>query len=221
MLLKLRAATRVGSAFYLTLDADVVACRAVNLEALCNDGKAPCHVDHRDLHPKWYRAATDILGARLPRPAISHGVTPALLHASSVRSMLGVIGKRWDDGAYGAGLRGLKQRLGKLQGWLYRTRSPHAHALESWCAYLCFSRPWAEYALYFSYLEQSGQFERYFREASELYSVSGSVWHAETFATWDPSQLFEGKGPPYFAVIQSNAFIAVGDVKERLRGHLY
>lgn len=222
MLLKLQAANRVASAFYLTLDADVVACRAVDLETLCADGKAPCHVDHRDLHPKWYRAASDILGARLPRTAISHSVTPTLLHAPSVRSLQGVIAKRWEQGAYGTGLRGWKQRFGKVQAWLYETRSRGGVPLESWCAYLCFSRPWAEYALYYSYLEQSGQFTQYFRETTEgLYSVAGSVWHAEAFATWDPSPLFEGAGAPYFAVIQSNAFIAVSDVRERLGAHLF
>lgn len=222
MLLKLQAANRVESAFYLTLDADVLACRAVDLDLLCVDGKAPCHVDHRDLHPKWYRAASNILGAPLPRAGISHGVTPTLLHAPSVRSMLDVIGQRWDSGAYGAGLRGLKQRLGKVQAWVYATSLPRAPRIDSWCAYLCFSRPWAEYALYFSYLEQTGQFAIHFHEAPEvLYSVAGSVWHAEAFAKWDPSPLFEGEGPPYFAVVQSNAFIAIGDIEARLRPHLF
>lgn len=222
MLLKLQASMRVGSEFYLTLDADVVACRSVDLEALCASGKAPCHVDHADLHPKWYRAAADILGAKLPRSAISHGVTPALLHAPTVQSMLGVLSRRWERGEYGTGLRGLKQRLGKLQAWFYGSKPASDGDLAGWCAYLCCSRPWAEYALYFSYLEQSGQFGRHFAEGAEgLYSVSGSVWHTESFAEWDPAPLFAGSGAPYFAVIQSNAFLPVGDVKERLRGYLF
>lgn len=221
MLLKLQAAQHVNSTYYLTLDADVIACRAVDLETLCTDDRAPCHVDHRDLHPKWYRAAADILGVPLPRTAISHSVTPTLLHAPSVRSMLELLGKRWDSGSYGSGLRGVKQRFGKARAWRYGARNSNAAALESWCAYLCCSRPWAEYALYYSYLEQSGQFARYFHETSEgLYSVAGSVWHAEAFASWDPAPLFSGAGAPYFAVVQSNASIAVSDVKERLRGHL-
>lgn len=222
MLLKLAAAQRVASDFYLTLDADVLACRAVDLDLLCAGGKAPCHVDHQDLHPKWYRAAADILGVTLPRLAISHGVTPALLHAPSVRAMLGALDTRWHSGAYGAGLRGLKQRYGKLLTWLRNSTQGNPDQLAAWCAYLCWSRPWAEYALYFSYLEQSGQFAQHFREEDEgLYAVRGSVWNDDAFATWDPAPLFSGDGAPYFAVVQSNTFIPVSDVKARLRGHLY
>lgn len=222
MLLKLEAAKQVTSDFYLTLDADVLACRSVDLDTLCSGGKAPCHVDHQDLHPKWYRAAADILGATSPRSAISHGVTPALLHAPSVRTMLDVLSARWNAGHYGKGLRGFKQRYGKLQTWLGKSSSANPTQIAAWCAYLCWSRPWAEYALYFSYLEHSGQFSKYFREATEgLYAVQGSVWNDAAFATWNPAPLFEGEGAPYFAVIQSNAFIPVSDVKARLRGHLY
>lgn len=222
MLLKLEAAQQVTSDFYLTLDADVLACRNVDLDVLCAGGTAPCHIDYQDLHPKWYRAAADILGASLPRTALSHQVTPALLHAPSVRSMLGALEARWDGGNYGAGLRGLKQRYGKLQTWLRNVANDNPPQLSGWCAYLCWSRPWAEYALYFSYLEQSGQFSKHFREETQgLYAVQGSVWNDAAFATWDPAPLFEGDGAPYFAVIQSNTFIPVSDVKARLRGHLY
>jgi Family of unknown function (DUF6492) len=221
MLIKLRAAERVGSPFYLTLDADVLACRQVDLDALCQEGRAPVHIDPLDLHPKWYRAAADILGAPLPRTGISHAVTPALLHAPSVQGLLALLSERWTSGSYGSGLRGLKQRAGKLQVMLQRLQGSDSADVAGWCAYLCCSRPWAEYALYFSHLEVTGQLTTHFREVTEgLYSVDGSVWHAASFADWDPTPLFQGEGAPYFAVVQSNAFIAVNDVKARLNAFL-
>lgn len=220
MLIKLQAAKRVTSPYYLTLDADVIACRRVDLDALCEDSIAPCHVDHQDMHPKWYDAARDILGEAPPRAGISHGVTPALMHAKSVQSLMDLLTRRWASRSYGTGLRGLKQRFGRMQSiWQgHRADSP----VEGWCAYLCWSRPWAEYALYFSYLELTGQFASHFREVKEgLYSVDGSVWFADDFTTWDPAQLFAGQGAPYFAVVQSNAAIAVSQLRDRLTAHLY
>lgn len=219
MLIKLQAAKRVASSYYLTLDADVIACRSVDLDALCEGSKAPCHVDHQDIHPKWYDAARDILGAAPPRVGISHGVTPALMHAESVRSLMDLLTQRWASCSYGTGLRGLKQRFGKVQSMFrgHDELSPE----EGWCAYLCWSRPWAEYALYFSYLELTGQFASHFREVKEgLYSVEGSVWFAESFPTWDPAPLFTGHGAPYFAIVQSNAAIAVSQLRARLTAHL-
>lgn len=211
MLLKLQAARRVQSQYYLTLDADVVACRAVDLDQLCSGGKAPCHVDHQDLHPKWYEAAADVLGSPLPRRNVSHGVTPAILHAPSVQSLLETVATRWRQGAYCGGLRGLKQRFGKALVWLKRAQVDPA------IAYLCWSRPWAEYALYFSYLELTDQFTGHFEEVTEgIYGVEGSVWHADSFSAWDPSPQFAGSGPPYFMVVQSNASIPVEQIKARL-----
>lgn len=216
MLLKLEAANRVQSEFYLTLDADVIAARPVDLEALTASGRAPCHVDRQDLHPKWYGAAQDLLGLTLPRQCISHGVTPALLHAPSVRSLHQHLSDRWTQGRYGHGLRGVKQRLGKL-----RTLLRPGATVEPWRALLLCSRPWAEYALYFSYLEATGNFEHYFDERDQcLYSIRGSVWSEQEFAAWDPKAWFDGEGPPYFVVVQSNTHVPASVVRERVERFL-
>ena len=216
MLLKLEAANHVRSDFYLTLDADVIATRKHDLNELCVGGRAPCHVDHQDLHPKWYAAARDLLGLPLPRAGISHGVTPALLHAQSVRRLQEHLARRWEGGRYGTGLRGFKQRLGKARTWI-----EPGSAVEPWRALLACSRPWAEYALYFSFLEATGSFERYCEERDEcLYSVHGSVWSEKAFASWDPKSSFQGSGPPYFIVVQSNTHIPADAVAKRVAPYL-
>jgi hypothetical protein len=203
MLVKLAAAEWLDSAFYLTLDADVVATRAVDLNALCESGRAPCAVAFENWHPRWYAGAEALIGAPLPRRGISHGVTPTILHREGVRALCAHLDQRWKERRHSPGLRGIKQRLGHAYTWLAR-KSEFA----PWRALLCCSSPWAEYALYFSFLEWTGRFEQYHRETHEaLYAAERSVWHPQDVANWNPSK-WTGEGPP-FIVLQSTAGIPI------------
>lgn len=199
-LVKLAAADWVQSACYLTLDADVIATRSVCLDALCVGGRAPCYIDHADLHPRWYRAARALLDMRLPRAGISHNVTPCILQAEAVRGLCQHLTRRWQRRDFCAGLRGLKQRV----AW-WRAAAAGGGAGRGWVQLLAASAPWSEYSLYYSFLEASGQFERHHHEARHaLYEVERSVWFAEQFDSLQPQLLFAGDGPPYFVVVQSN-----------------
>lgn len=203
MIVKLAAAERVQSAFYLTLDADVVATREVDLNALCAGGKAPCAVTHQDLHPRWYAGAEAIIGAPLPRRGISHGVTPTLLHRDGVRALCKHLSERWARGSWSSGLRGWKQRLGRGYAWV--AGKP---GFEAWRALLCCSSPWAEYALYFSFLEWAGKFDTFHYETAEaLYSAEQSIWFPEDVSKWDPQRVAQGGAP--FIVLQSTAGIPI------------
>jgi hypothetical protein len=201
MIVKLAAAERVQSAFYLTLDADVVATRPVDLDALCTSGKAACAVAHQDLHPRWYAGAEALIGAQLPRRGISHGVTPTVLHREGVRALRAHLNQRWQSASYSPGFRGIKQRFGRAYSSI--AGKP---GFEAWRALLCCSSPWAEYALYFSFLEWSGLFDTYHYETKEaLYSVEESIWFPEDVAKWKPG-VVAAEGPP-FIVLQSTAGI--------------
>jgi hypothetical protein len=66
--------------------------------------------------------------------------------------------------------------------------------------------PWTEYALYYSYLESTAQFEQYHTLTPHcIYAIDQSVWRSarKRFGSWDPSPLFRGQGAPYFVIVQS------------------
>lgn len=206
-LLKLAAAEHVTSDFYLTLDADVLATRAVDLEALCASGTAPCAVAPHDWHPRWYDGAEALIGAPLARRGITHAVTPTILHRDAVKALAQHLDARWNERRFSPGFRGVKQRLGHAY-----VRARDARALRGWRCLLCCSRPWAEYALYFSFLEQRGVFTQYHRETREgLYAEERSIWRADDLARWTPAAL-SGEGPP-FVVLQSTAGIPLDTLR--------
>lgn len=209
-LVKLGAADWVRSDFYLTLDADVIATRTASLEGFCGAGRAPCYVDYADLHPKWYAAATELLGLPLPRAGISHNVTPAILHRAAVRSLTQHLTRRWQRREFSPGLRGLKQRAASA----WAAMSPQ---VRGWAALLASSSPWSEYSLYYSFLEATGQFDDYHYESHRaLYDPQRSLWHAEHFDGWNPEPAFLGNAPPFFIVVQSNTGIELARLRARL-----
>jgi Family of unknown function (DUF6492) len=215
-LIKLAIAERVETHCYLTLDADVIATRPLSLDRLIVGGRAPCYIDYADLHPKWYSGARAILGLPLPHARISHNVTPCVLHRGAVASLLVHLNQCWRERRFDSHPRGTKQRGARLLAslWPGMTRSP-------WKVLLAASPPWSEYSLYFSFLEATGQFDRYHYEARQaLYEPERSVWFEGQFEAWQPAELFAGSGPPYFVVVQSNANIPVDRIRAQLAPHL-
>ena len=211
-LLKLAAHAHVSSPFYLTLDADVVATRPVSPDKLVRDGRAMSHVIPRDDHPDWYRQTARFLGKPLCRTGILHAVTPAVLSTDGVRHLATSMSKRFANAEWSKALPGLRQRWARFRGG------------RGWRTYLLAGLPWTEYALYYSFLELEGLYERYHLESEDcIYDVEGSLWKsdASSFADgWDPSALFTGHGPPYFAVLQSNMGIPPHKIAERLQPHI-
>lgn len=208
-LVKLTASSFVRSPFYLTLDADVICTRRCGYAELVPDGKARCYVMQQSDHRDWYDGAQAALGLSAPRRDILHNVTPVVWSTEGVEKTVSHLNQRAVRREWATGQRGLRQRV---HSWL------RSNAAAPWMNYLTAATPWAEYALYFTYLEATGQFERYHTESDVcIYDVQRSLWKStKTLDGWDPAPLFEGDGPPYFAVIQSNAELPVNDLWQRL-----
>jgi hypothetical protein len=215
-LAKLAIADRVASPFYITFDADVLATRPVSPDDLAPGGRAPCHVLENDDHPDWYRGSARVLGQQPVREGILHNVTPAVLSRNGVRELARFLGDRCRAGQFAPGLQGLRQRIAKVRF------AKHA-SFEPWRLYLASGAPWTEYALYFTFLETSGRFDEYHTLSPLcIYDVERSIWRskAKTFDDFDPAPLFEGSGPPYFVVIQSNARISPVRVGTKVEEYL-
>ncbi len=208
-LVKLVASSFVRSAFYLTLDADVICTRRCGYSELVPEGKARCHVMHQSDHQDWYDGAEATLGLTAKRRDVLHNVTPVVWSTEGVQKTVSHLSQRAVRREWAKGQRGLRQRF---HDWV------RSNAAAPWMNFLAAATPWAEYALYFTYLEATEQFDRYHVESEAcIYDIERSLWKStKTLEGWDPSPLFEGAGPPYFAVIQSNTELPVDDLWRHL-----
>ncbi|HWA71640.1 MAG TPA: DUF6492 family protein [Polyangiaceae bacterium] len=217
-LVKLAIFERVSSELYLTLDADVICTKPVSAELLAPGGLGPCHVTERDLHPDWYRGSEALLGLAAPRRGVSHNVTPAVLHRRGVAELAEYLDRKARIGAFSGGLRGIKQRL-----LCARARRRRREAFAGWRLLLAAGTPWTEYALYYTFLESTGRFERFHsRSGACIYDLEGSFWRGDgkPFSAWAPSACFSGEGAPWFVVVQSNAHVAPALVRQKLESYL-
>ena len=171
-LVKLAGAEFVASEFFLTLDADVVCTRAVGYEQLVPGGRAPCHVIQGCDHPGWYAGAEAVLSLKAKRQNILHNVTPCVWARAGVLELIEHLNRVALERPYASGLRGLQQRLFFTQHRL----GPH-RARPPWRGWLGASRPWAEYATYFTFLEATGRYDRYHFDSEHcVYDIERSVW---------------------------------------------
>jgi hypothetical protein len=194
----------VETDFYLTLDADLVCTKLLRHPDLIQDGRGKCFIDLTDCHPEYYEWAERVL--KLPRSGASHNVTPAVLSREAMLKMQ----------QYLCGLaRGIKLRAGRRSALLFGSRLGHdwfpnarvLQGLRPWAFYLLMSLPWTEYSMYYSFLEATGQFEKYhFRAAHCLYSLN-SLWFENQIPSWDPQSSFREDDHSFFLVVQSRTSI--------------
>jgi Family of unknown function (DUF6492) len=212
-MIKLAIFERIESDLYLTLDADVVCARKVTAEQLVGVGRGACFVIHLNTFDYWYERVERVLRVRAPRRGVMHNVTPALLHRGAMHELRQVVEQKIAQGEYSRGLRQWKQR------WLL-SRSKRRTEYAAWRVYLMAARPWTEYALYYTFLEANGLFDRYhFYAPYCIYDGSRSLWtaaNAELPIDWDPSPAFLGDGPPWFLVAQSNTGISAQVIRNKL-----
>jgi hypothetical protein len=169
-LVKLAIADRVATRFYLTLDADVICVRPTWYEDLVVDGRALVQTTPPN-HPEWNDDAERVLG--LPRSGRQYAVTPAVLSVEAVRRLARHLAGRVDPRLRRAG--------GRLPEGLAR------EILVSWRSYLLRNLPWTEYALYHTFLEQTGAFDRYHVHGGLDAIYSNCVWMESEFDSWDPA----------------------------------
>lgn len=216
-LIKLAAAEVMTTEYYLTLDADVVCTRSVGYDDLLPGGRARCFVMQQDDHANWYQGAEAVLNLQAPQRHILHNVTPCMCSRLGVLELIAHLNDVAKQHPYARGIRGLQQRsfytLHRIGP--HRGRSP-------WRAWLSASRPWAEYATYFTFLEAKQRFNTYhFYSQQCIYDVKRSIWYSRSsLSDLDLDALFEGSGPPYFLVVQSNTGIDAAKTWERLAARL-
>lgn len=217
-LVKLAIFEQVRSPLYLTLDADVICTKRVTPSLLAPNGLAPCHVTARDLHPDWYRGSEAVLGLDARRRGVSHNVTPAVLHRDGVAELARYLDRKAGILAFAPGLRGIKQRV-----LCARARRNRRQSFAGWRLLLAAGTPWTEYALYYTFLEATGRFERFHEQRSDcIYDLDGSFWRADSreFAAWTPRDTTSHEGAPWFAVVQSNTNVAPALVRRKFQGAL-
>jgi hypothetical protein len=169
-LVKLAIAERVATPFYLTLDADVVCVRPTSYDDLVRDGRALVQLSPPN-HPEWNDDAERVLA--LPRSGRQYGVTPAVLARAGVLELVRHLERRVDP------------RLRRLGRHLPRGRGRDVAA--SWRSFLVRNLPWTEYALYMTFLEATGRFDRHHLLAGEDALYANAVWMESQFEAWDPS----------------------------------
>lgn len=130
-LAKLAIARRLDGPFYVTLDADVLCCRALESADLIPGGRALSSLSDAadDAQRKASEQASALLGT--PKSGRRHGSTPAVLSRDGVLALLAF----------------LEERL-----------KPNALRAE---ALLLSHLPWDPYSLYDTFLEHAGLLDRY------------------------------------------------------------
>ncbi len=205
-MIKIAIAAEIKTEFYLTLDADLFCTRPLRYSDLVQDGRAPCFVGQHGKYPEWYGWAERVL--KLPWPGEFHNVTPAVLSRAAMlkmqRHLSELAGNR-------EGISENERRSSKLgfsaqrlwNGWFSNARQQRP-----WAVYLLGNLPWTEYSLYYTFLEATGQFEKYHvRSESCLYSKDRCLWTTDQVDTWDPWTKAGEDDPAFFLVIQSNTGI--------------
>ena len=219
-LIKIAIAHRVETDFYLTLDADLVCTKVLRYSDLIQDGRGGCFVEPVDFHPEYYQWSEQVL--KLRRSGASHNVTPTVLSREAMLKMQ----------YYLCGLaERVKLRIGRRNGLLFLSRLgnrwfPNARVLQGirpWALYLLMNLPWTEYSLYYTFLEATGQFEKYhFHAAHRLYSGDSSIWFKNQIPSWDPRTSFQEDDRSFFLKLcnqLNTAHRSTTGIWEKIRPH--
>lgn len=202
-IIKLAAADRIPTPFYLTLDADVICCKPVSYGDLVPGGRAAITLTSRRVHSDWWHQSAAILGVRprmrrfaprLWKPRLTThrqgmSVTPAVLSTGHVRELMRALERKWKTSV----------------------------------AQVLAARPFTEYTLYFLYLESKGLVDLV-HDRGRPVACRGSganVWFADQFEAWDVERLFgDSQQSGFFTVCQAGKGIATEQVWERVAARL-
>jgi hypothetical protein len=194
-IIKLNAPAFTRAPFVLTLDPDVVARRPITRELLLPGGRALLEPEPRRVHRAWWRASADLLDVDpgFERPGMN--VTPAVLSTAVIRE----VQKR----LHGVGDRPWMDIL-----------------LTSYC-------DWTEYSLYLLAAERVGLVAGDHVWADDPAAPAHlhvnpaiSIWDAAGASPARLRRLFTADDPGVFAVVQSGAGLAAGEVAAAAADHL-
>lgn len=213
-LIKIAIAQRVETDFYLTLDADIICTKPLRYSDLIQNGRGKCFIDLFDYHPEYYQWSERVL--KLPRSGACHNVTPAVMSREAMLKMQN----------YLCGLaRQTKLRIGRRSALLFGSGLgnrwfPNARVLQGmrpWAFYLLVSLPWTEYSMYYTFLEATGEFEKYHFRAAHCLCSGNSLWFENQIPSWDPRSSFREDDHSFFLVVQSRTAIDPQLVWEKVR----
>ncbi len=194
-ILKLAAADFISTDWYLTLDADLICTRFIDERFLFPEGKAIWQRELASVHPDWWAGSRLVLhdGKHAALNGIVFGVTPALLHTASVKSLI--------------------SRLSLL----YRGSDWTVELLKN--AHL----DWTEYSLYWTHLSDSDTWRDLYSENCQgLYDLD-SAWTPETAMKLSDTKLrsvFAHDSPWPFYVFQSRAGVPLSETIDLFRPYL-
>jgi hypothetical protein len=202
-LVKLAIWERVETPFYLTLDADVLCVRPTAYDDLVPGGRALVQTSPPN-HPEWMDDAERVLG--LPRSGRQFGVTPALLARDAVEGLARHLAER------------ASPRARELASWLPSRGARRVAA--SWRSSLLRQLPWTEYAVYHTFLEATGLFDRYHVLGGDEALYARAVWMESQFDDWPVEEVFDAENPFFFTVVQSATRIPPERVLAKVAPHL-
>jgi Family of unknown function (DUF6492) len=202
-LVKLAIFERVATPFYLTLDADVLCVRPTSYQDLVPNGRALVQTSPPN-HPEWNDDAERVL--TLSRSRRQYAVTPAVLSREAVGALSRHLADRVDPRA-----RALASRLPSR-----RARRIAA----SWRSFLLRNLPWTEYAVYHTFLEATGLFDRYHVLGGDEALYARAVWMESQFDDWPAEEIFVRANGFCFTIVQSATRIPPERVLAKVVPHL-
>lgn len=220
--IKIAIAQKVETDFYLTLDSDVICVRPTHFSDFVKDGRGVCYIDKTDKLAEWYEWSEPVL--QLKRSGGSHNVTPAVMNKHAMIELQEYLAKLSlaqlsQKGNVTFQKKGMKLLLSKILVNILPKQSKLRSVLISWKSYLLRNLPWTEYALYYTFLEAMGLFDRYHVQVEDrLYAAENSVWYKdrERFSEWNPEKCFVGERNFFFCIVQSNTKISPRDIWDKV-----
>lgn len=192
-ILKLAAPTVVRTPWFITLDADVVATRAVDREFLFPEGRAIWERESAGAHLSWWEASARLLGSPLPVDpnTPSFGVTPAIMHTDAVRGLARAI-----------------ETAHPGRNWIQTLAALH-------------DTGWTEYSLYWTHVVASGLANELYSDVDRTpYALAQSVWTPGDLNSLDLAAVFDRQANHAFFVFQSNLELPLEDTVKLLRPHI-
>jgi hypothetical protein len=192
-LIKLAAANLVNTEFFLTLDADVILCKPLQIEILVRSGRALMHPEDRHLHTNWWSSSAEVLGVAVNLSMPGMSVTPAILSRTICQRLFSHLRERYGQHWASA----LMQRTDVVwtEYTLYYLIAEHYGLLEKFHVTL----PAAP---------------------STRLLCPSNVWAEADFKRWDLDTCFDPTAPGFFTIMQSNTRIPTGEVRRRLTNYL-
>jgi hypothetical protein len=202
-IVKLAAATRMRSPFYLTLDADVICLKPLNRDKLIVDGRALMQYEPRSQHPKWWKSSARILrmSPMVGDPSVGATVTPALLARDLCLALM--------------------QELQKVTGaasWVDALCQLHLPwNPRNWWPGRVLKLKWTEYSLYYLCAHKLGLLDRYHVTAGTTELPQRLLVHeSHPFETWDTAYSFSDRCPGLFCVVGSKSGLPPQAVWDRV-----